>query len=68
MTRNKISSLHEKNSVRITSHYGRNEMKFSFRGGQGKTAHLKNLSKPERDIETIMLKATMQVFIKEILR
>ena len=38
-TRNEISTYHKRNSIYITFHCGRNEMKFRFAGGLGKTAH-----------------------------
>ena len=38
-TRNEISNDHERSSIHITFHCGRNEMKFRFGGGPKKTAH-----------------------------
>ena len=40
-TRNKILLRHEEESIYVTYHCGRNEMKFLFRVGRSETAHQK---------------------------
>ena len=58
---------HEKNSVYIASLLAKCNI-ISFRGWSEWNGSFKKGNKPEWDIETSMLEATMQAFIEEVLR
>ena len=66
-TQNETSFLHEKKSIYITFHCG--EIKCNFVSKLFRVKRpIKNANKPERDIDTRMLEATIYAFIGEVLR